>query len=203
MDYVRTRVQKVTKECGEERERNGFTSAVGWGSRQQGGYVLVVHITVDRMICFSLWSDSFWLSFRGYSERKDEGFSLWCRRVQIIGGKKKKQAVWWKTEWRGQEEWVKMSRGMENLIAEVEAWAKTNPTDSTSKQCTANETDRTPQEFLWREQEEDKVMHATRSAYCQEDKSHHQAWLFMEIITRDDWLKKLRTLLKLLWWWSF
>jgi hypothetical protein len=45
------------KECDEERERKGFTAAVGWGLVEQGGYVLVGHITADRMTCVSKSSD--------------------------------------------------------------------------------------------------------------------------------------------------
>jgi hypothetical protein len=45
------------KECGEEWERKGFTAAVGWGLVERGGYVLVGHITADRMICVSKSSE--------------------------------------------------------------------------------------------------------------------------------------------------
>jgi hypothetical protein len=37
------------KEDGEEWERKGFTTTVGWGLVEKGGHVLVVHITSDRM----------------------------------------------------------------------------------------------------------------------------------------------------------
>jgi hypothetical protein len=45
------------KECGEEWERKGFTTTVGWDLVEEGGYVLVVHITADRMTCVSKSSD--------------------------------------------------------------------------------------------------------------------------------------------------
>ena len=51
------RAQKLMKECGEEWERKGFTTAVGWVLVEEGGYVLVVHITADRMTCVSKSSD--------------------------------------------------------------------------------------------------------------------------------------------------
>jgi hypothetical protein len=35
-------------------ERKGFMTTVGYGQGEQGGYVLVVHITVDRMTFLSL-----------------------------------------------------------------------------------------------------------------------------------------------------
>jgi hypothetical protein len=41
------------KEGGEEWERKGFTSAVGWNLAEKGGYVIVVRITVDRITCAS------------------------------------------------------------------------------------------------------------------------------------------------------
>ena len=49
--------RKLMKECGEEWERKGFTTAVGWVLVEEGGYVLVVHITTDRMTCVSKSSD--------------------------------------------------------------------------------------------------------------------------------------------------
>jgi hypothetical protein len=45
------------KEDGEEWERKGFTTAVGWVLVEKGGYVFVGHITVDRMTCVSKSSD--------------------------------------------------------------------------------------------------------------------------------------------------
>jgi hypothetical protein len=45
------------KEGVEEWETKGFTSAVGWGLVDQGGYVLVDRITADRMTCVSKSSD--------------------------------------------------------------------------------------------------------------------------------------------------
>jgi hypothetical protein len=49
--------QKLMKEGGEEWETKGFTSAVGWVLVEQGGHVLVGHITADRMACVSKSSD--------------------------------------------------------------------------------------------------------------------------------------------------
>jgi hypothetical protein len=46
------------KEDGEEWERKGFTAAVGWGLVEKGGYVLVDHITADRMTYVSKSSDT-------------------------------------------------------------------------------------------------------------------------------------------------
>ena len=45
------------KEYGEEWERKGFTAAVECTQVEQGGYVLVGHITADRMTCVSKSSD--------------------------------------------------------------------------------------------------------------------------------------------------
>ena len=49
--------QKLMKEYGVERERKGFMTAAGFGQGEQGGYVLVDHITADRMTCFSKGCD--------------------------------------------------------------------------------------------------------------------------------------------------
>ena len=43
------RAQKLVKEGGEEWETKGFTAVVGWVLVEQGGYVVVVRITADRM----------------------------------------------------------------------------------------------------------------------------------------------------------
>ena len=53
---LRTEIE-LMKECGEEWERKGFNAAMEWTQVQQGGIVLVGHITADRMTCVSKSSD--------------------------------------------------------------------------------------------------------------------------------------------------
>jgi hypothetical protein len=76
--FLRTRVQKLMKECGEERDRKWCMTVVGWGREDQGGCVLVDHITTYRMTWFSKSSDLIWGNRREYWVSLSDGiFPLW------------------------------------------------------------------------------------------------------------------------------